>query len=37
MLWTTRLMRIHLEQFDAMQKIKGATREQKPIVEHVTV
>jgi hypothetical protein len=33
----TRLMRLHLEQIEAMQKLKGKTGQQKVVVEHVTV
>ena len=33
----TRLMRLHLEQIEAMQKLKGKTGQQKVTVEHVHV
>jgi hypothetical protein len=33
----TRLMRLHLDQIEAMQKLKGKTRHQKVVVEHVHV
>jgi len=33
----TRLMRLHLEQIEAMQKLKGRTGQQKVTVEHVHV
>jgi hypothetical protein len=33
----TRLMRLHLDQIEAMQKLKGKTSEQKVTVEHVHV
>ena len=33
----TRLMRLHLEQIEAMQKLKGRTAQQKVTVEHVHV
>jgi hypothetical protein len=36
-LWATRLMRLHLDQIEAMQKLKGKTRHQKVVVEHVHV
>jgi hypothetical protein len=32
-----RLMRLHLDQIEAMQKLKGKTRHQKVVVEHVHV
>lgn len=33
----TRLMRLHLEQIEAMQKLKGKAGQQKVTVEHVHV
>ena len=36
-LCATRLMRLHLDQLEAMQKLKGKTRHQKVVVEHVHV
>lgn len=36
-LCATRLMRLHLDQIETMQKLKGKTRHQKVVVEHVHV
>ncbi len=36
-LWATRLMRLHLDQIEAMQRLKGKTSQQKVTVEHVHV
>ena len=37
MVRATRLMRLHLEQIEAMQKLKGKAGQQKVTVEHVHV
>jgi hypothetical protein len=37
MLWAIRLMRLHLDQIEAMQKLKGKAGQQKVTVEHVHV
>lgn len=37
MLFATRLMRLHLDQIEAMQKLKGKAGQQKVVVEHVHV
>jgi hypothetical protein len=33
----TRLMRLHIDQLEAMQKLKGKSGQQKVVVEHVNV
>jgi hypothetical protein len=37
MRWATRLMRLHLDQIEAMQKLRGKAGQQKVTVEHVHV
>jgi len=37
MRWGTRLMRLHLDQIEALQKLRGKSGQQKVVVEHVHV